>query len=135
LLSAVQSAGERNRVLYLLKSRGMAHSNQMREFVLSNKGIDLVDVYVGPGAVYTGAARLGQEARDKAEALMAKHAAEIRERELNVEHRSLQAQIVALQTRLANLTAEQQLAKRAEQQRAAVAQVNQSQLARVRNAD
>jgi circadian clock protein KaiC len=52
LLDMVQSAGERNRVLYLLKSRGMAHSNQMREFVLSSKGIDLIEVYAGPGAVY-----------------------------------------------------------------------------------
>ena len=75
LLSMVQSASERNRVLYLLKSRGMGHSNQMREFVLSDKGIDLVDVYTGPGAVYTGAARLSQEAHDQAETLV-QHQAE-----------------------------------------------------------
>ena len=106
LLSMVQSASERNRVLYLLKSRGMAHSNQMREFVLSDKGIDLVDVYTGPGAVYTGAARLSQEAHDKAETLVQQQADERRQRELEQERRNLQAQVAALQTRLTNIAAE-----------------------------
>ena len=69
LLRMVESASERNRMLYVLKSRGMAHSNQMREFVLSDDGIELVDVYTGPGTVYTGSARLVQEAQDAAEAL------------------------------------------------------------------
>ena len=88
----------------------MAHSNQMREFVLSDKGIDLVDVYTGPGAVYTGAARLSQEAHDQAEALVQQQAAERRQRELEQERRNLQAQAAALQTRLANIAAEQRLA-------------------------
>ena len=117
LLSMVQSASERNRVLYLLKSRGMAHSNQMREFVLSDKGIDLVDVYTGPGAVYTGAARLSQEAHDQAEALVQHQADQRRQRELEQERRNLQAQAAALQTRLANIAAEQRLAAKLEQQR------------------
>ncbi|MCX6927842.1 MAG: circadian clock protein KaiC [Verrucomicrobia bacterium] len=106
LLSMVQSASERNRVLYLLKSRGMGHSNQMREFVLSDKGIDLVDVYVGPGAVYTGAARLSQEAHDRVEELVRHQAEERRQRELDQERRNLQAQVAALQTRLTNIAAE-----------------------------
>ena len=53
---AVETNGERNRVLHVLKSRGMAHSNQVREFLLTDHGIELRDVYVGPGAVLTGAA-------------------------------------------------------------------------------
>ena len=88
-------------MLYVLKSRGMAHSNQMREYVLSGKGIDLVNVYVGPGAVYTGAARLSQEANDKAEALVRKQAAARSERELEQERGALQSQLAALQARLA----------------------------------
>jgi circadian clock protein KaiC len=66
LVRMLESNGERNRILYVLKSRGLAHSNQMREFVLSDKGINLIDVYVGPGAVLTGSARLQQEAKDLA---------------------------------------------------------------------
>jgi len=62
-----ESEGERNRGLYILKSRGMSHSNQVREFVLSGKGIQLLDVYTGSGKVLTGAARLAQEERERAE--------------------------------------------------------------------
>jgi circadian clock protein KaiC len=104
LLSMVQSASERNRVLYVLKSRGMAHSNQMREFVLSDRGIELVDVYVGPGGVYTGTERINQEARDKAAALEAQQASTHRARELDQERRALEAQIAVLQVRLAGVT-------------------------------
>jgi len=67
LVRNLESEGERNRGLYILKSRGMSHSNQVREFVLSGKGIQLLDVYTGSGKVLTGAARLAQEERARAE--------------------------------------------------------------------
>ena len=67
LLRDIEIGGERNRGLYVLKSRGMAHSNQIREFLLSDRGIDIVDVYLGPGGVLTGSARVAQEAQEKAE--------------------------------------------------------------------
>ena len=62
--------GERNRGLQIIKSRGMAHSNQIREFLLTSKGIDLLDVYLGPAGVLTGSARVAQEAEEKAEILV-----------------------------------------------------------------
>ena len=65
LLRNVESNGERNRLLYVLKSRGSAHSNQVREFVLTDHGAELVDVYVGPAGVVTGSARVVQEARER----------------------------------------------------------------------
>ena len=68
LLRDLELNGERNRCLYVLKSRGMAHSNQIREFVLSRTGVRLLPAYVGSGTVYTGSARVAQEAREKAEA-------------------------------------------------------------------
>lgn len=64
-LRDVESSGERNRCVYILKSRGMAHSNQVREFRLSDHGISLVDVYIGDGALLTGSARLAQAARER----------------------------------------------------------------------
>lgn len=67
LLRNIEHGGERNRALFLLKSRGMPHSNQVREFQLSSRGIELLEVYAGPGALLTGAARVAQEARDTAE--------------------------------------------------------------------
>ncbi|MCE9613448.1 MAG: circadian clock protein KaiC [Lentisphaerae bacterium] len=69
LLQDLEGNGERNRVLYVLKARGMSHSNQVREFLISDHGIDLVDAYIGPGGVLTGAARAAQAAREKAEFL------------------------------------------------------------------
>jgi circadian clock protein KaiC len=70
LLRDIEFGGERNRGLYVLKSRGMAHSNQIREFRLTNHGIELLDVYVGADGVLTGSARLSQEAKDDAEELL-----------------------------------------------------------------
>ena len=69
LLYNRESNGEHNRQLYVLKSRGMAHSNQVREFILSSEGIKLREAYVGPEGVLTGSARLAQEAKDTAAAL------------------------------------------------------------------
>src|SRR4029077_3374752 len=60
--------GERNRGLYILKSRGMAHSNQIREFLLTDHGVQLTEVYLGPEGVLTGSARLAQEAKERATA-------------------------------------------------------------------
>jgi circadian clock protein KaiC len=70
LLRNVEFNGERNRTIYVLKSRGMAHSNQVREFVLSNKGIDLVDVSLGAERVLTGTARVAQEELERAAAVL-----------------------------------------------------------------
>ncbi len=66
LLRDIEIGGERNRGLYILKSRGMAHSNQIREFLLTDHGVELRDVYVGPSGVLTGSARLAQEAQEQA---------------------------------------------------------------------
>src|ERR1700690_2294639 len=68
LLQDFEGNGERNRVLYVLKARGMAHSNQIREFLISERGVDLVDAYIGPSGVLTGSARAAQTARETAEA-------------------------------------------------------------------
>jgi circadian clock protein KaiC len=67
----VDAVGERNRALYILKSRGMAHSNQVREYLLTSHGIDLVEVYTGPNGVLTGSARQAQEAYERAQAEIA----------------------------------------------------------------
>jgi circadian clock protein KaiC len=69
LVVTLESSGERNRGLYVLKSRGMAHSNQIREFLLTSHGVELLDAYIGAGTVLTGSARLTREAEDRAAAL------------------------------------------------------------------
>jgi circadian clock protein KaiC len=57
LVRDIEFNGERNRGLYVMKSRGMKHSNQVREFVITDKGLNLIEVYLGPGGVLTGSAR------------------------------------------------------------------------------
>jgi circadian clock protein KaiC len=92
----IELDGERNRALYVLKSRGMAHSNQLREFLLTERGVDLLDVYVGPEGVLTGSSRLSQEAREKATALARQHEASRRERDRIRKREALEARIEAL---------------------------------------
>jgi circadian clock protein KaiC len=92
----IELGGERNRALYVLKSRGMAHSNQLREFLLTDHGVDLMDVYIGPEGVLTGSSRLSQEAREKAAALALEEETNRRERERARKREALEAQIMAL---------------------------------------
>ncbi|MGA2242803.1 MAG: circadian clock protein KaiC [Verrucomicrobiota bacterium] len=98
LLQDFEGNGERNRVLYVLKARGMAHSNQIREFLISNRGVDLVDAYIGPSGVLTGAARVAQTAREKAEALASQQEAARRQRELKRKRAALEQQIAGLRS-------------------------------------
>jgi circadian clock protein KaiC len=112
LLYNRESNGEHNRQLYLLKSRGMAHSNQVREFILSSGGIKLREAYVGPEGVLTGSARLVQEAKDKAAALVREQEMERRTRELERKRREIMAQIDVLRAQLASEEAEQALLNR-----------------------
>ena len=81
-LRNVESNGELNRILYLLKSRGMKHSKQLREYRLTDHGIDLTDVYAGADGVLTGTARSIQEARERQEQLARQQTTERRRREL-----------------------------------------------------
>jgi circadian clock protein KaiC len=96
LLRDIELNGERNRGLYVLKSRGMAHSNQIREFLLTPHGIELTDVYLGPEGVLTGSARLAQEAKEKASKLRNSQEVQRKRRELERRQQALEAQIAAL---------------------------------------
>jgi len=98
LLQILEARGERNRGLYILKSRGMAHSNQVREFILSDDGIQLRDVYIGLSGVLTGSSRDNQEAKDLAEALDCQQQIEMRQRDIERKKLAIEAQILALNT-------------------------------------
>ena len=100
LLRDVESNGERNRLLYILKSRGMAHSNQVREFLITSHGLKLVEAYLGDEGVLTGSARVAQEARNAKDWRMTED--EIARKKLAYEHRrrAAEAQIEALRAGL-----------------------------------
>jgi circadian clock protein KaiC len=88
--------GERNRCVYILKSRGMAHSNQVREFVMSDGGIRLVPPYIGSGLVLTGSSRAAQEAKERADALVRSQEIDQRLEALERKRNALEAQIKVL---------------------------------------
>lgn len=98
LLRDIELGGERNRGLYVLKSRGMAHSNQIREFKLTDNGIELVDVYVDENGVLTGSARLSREMKDSAEILLRQQ--ELGNKKFRIERKrdAMEAQITVLRS-------------------------------------
>jgi circadian clock protein KaiC len=96
LVKTIESNGERNRGLYILKARGIAHSNQVREFLLTAHGIELIDAYVGPEGVLMGSARSSQVAREKAAAVEREHLTESKQRELQRKQELYEAQLQAL---------------------------------------
>jgi circadian clock protein KaiC len=106
VLRDIEAGGERNRGLYVIKSRGMQHSNQIREFVITSDGIDLLDVYAGPDGVLTGSLRASQEAREKAAAMARDQEQQRRQRDLKTRKVMLQAQIEALQHEASTLDQE-----------------------------
>jgi len=97
LLRDIELYGERNRGMYVLKSRGMANSSEIREFILSDHGVELREVYKGARGVLTGSARMAQEALEKAEVLSGWQDIELRKRDIERKRKVLEAQIIALQ--------------------------------------
>jgi circadian clock protein KaiC len=111
LVRDIELGGERNRGLYVLKSRGMKHSNQIREFLMTPQGIKLEEVYVGPEGVLTGSMRAAQEEREKAAALAREQELERKQRELTGRRAALEAQIAALRAEFQSVEDEAKLVK------------------------
>jgi circadian clock protein KaiC len=135
LLQDFEGNGERNRVLYVLKARGMAHSNQVREFLISSRGIDLVDAYIGPGGVLTGAARVAQAAREDAEALVHQQETARRQTELKSKRAALEQQIAELRSDYRNEALELRRLDEQDGTRARALTAERTELARLRRAD
>ncbi len=101
LLRDIEYGGERTRGMYILKSRGLAHSNQIREYLITDNGIKLLDAYLGPEGVLTGSARVAQEGRARAAA--AERLKELERTRRRAEHRR-----AAIEAKIAELEAELQ---------------------------
>jgi circadian clock protein KaiC len=135
LLRHIELEGERNRALYVLKSRGMAHSNQVREFLLTDRGVELVDVYLGAEGVLTGSARQAQEDRERAGARQRQQEIEGQRRRLAQKRDALEARILALRK---DFEAEEEEANRiiaSEKAREDVIRSNRHRMAASRRAD
>lgn len=98
LVKNIESNGERNRGLYILKARGVAHSNQVREFIVTDHGVELIDTYIGSEGVLMGSARSSQVARESAAEIDRQHATERRKRELTRKQELYEAQLMTLKS-------------------------------------
>ncbi len=104
----LETNGERTRGIFVLKSRGMAHSNQVREFLLTDHGVELIDVYIGPEGILTGSARVAQKARERSEIALREQEYQRQSRLWEQKRKRLEAQIAVLQAELAGEEAEAQ---------------------------
>jgi circadian clock protein KaiC len=93
----IEFNGERNRGMYIMKSRGMKHSNQVREFVITDKGLDLVEVYLGPDGVLTGSAREAQKLQEQTGEALREFAVSSKDREIMRKRKMLESKISNLQ--------------------------------------
>jgi circadian clock protein KaiC len=132
LLRDIELKGERNRGLYILKSRGMAHSNQIQEFLLTNQGIGLIDIYTGSGEVLTGSARAAQDAGEKAFELASRREADRRLREQERKRNALETKIAALRAEFDVETEEVHLMAEEEQKRQDVQVEDRLEMAHLR---
>lgn len=135
LLRDIELGGERNRGLHVLKSRGTAHSNQVREFLLTSKGVELRDVYVGPEGVLTGTMRTIQETRERAAAEARAQAIARKRREVERKRDALEAQIAALRSDFTSQESELEQLLAAEEAADRQIRDNRDDMARSRRAD
>lgn len=135
LLRDIELQGERNRAMYVLKSRGMNHSNQIREFLLTSKGIELRDAYIGPDGVLTGSARQSQEARERAASTVREQEIELKRRELERRREAMEARIIALRKEFEAIEVETKHVIEQEQLRGAVIQEDRERMAVSRRFD
>jgi circadian clock protein KaiC len=96
----IESNGERNRGLYVLKSRGMSHSNQISEYALTHEGVRMIEPYLGAAGVLTGSARVAQEARDQAEAQRRRETVERQRAQLQRKRALTERQIAELRAEI-----------------------------------
>ncbi|OHB50252.1 MAG: KaiC 1 [Planctomycetes bacterium GWF2_41_51] len=135
LLRNIETDGERNRLLYILKSRGMAHSNQVREFILSDNGIQLRNVYVGSGMVLTGSARLVQEAKDRSMELSDSQSSQRKQLELRQQQLAIDAQIASLKAQTEAINTEMKLIADNNRRKEAMIIQQKKEMSRLRNPD
>jgi circadian clock protein KaiC len=109
LVQTIEAHGERNRGLYVIKARGIDHSNQIREFNLSDKGIVLRDAYLGQGEVLTGSARVAQEALERQKEIERKSTVAVAQHEIERKRRQIEAQVAALHAELEGYALEAEL--------------------------
>ena len=133
LVRDIEFNGERNRGLYVMKSRGMKHSNQVREFVISDEGLNLVDVYLGPEGVLTGSAREAQRLQEVTGAVLKDHALTRKDLEIDRKRNVLESKIASLREEFESVQDELNKSYVEDELRKQVLEKNREQLTRSRH--
>lgn len=128
----LESNGERNRGLYIMKARGMKHSNQVREFIITDHGIELVDVYLGPDGILIGSAREAQQLEEAAGDELKNYGATRTTREINRKRTVLEAKIASLKEEFESVKDELNRSQMEEKLRKEVLERNRQELTKNR---
>jgi circadian clock protein KaiC len=129
----IENNGERNRGLYIMKSRGMKHSNQVREFIITDNGLSLVDVFIGPEGILTGSAREAQQLNESAGKELRSHAVGRKDREIDRKRKVLEAQILSLKEEFDSVQDELNKSYLEEDLRKEILEKNRKQLSEIRS--
>ena len=134
-LNYLMQAGERNRGLSIVKSRGMAHSNQVRELILSNAGVTLTDTYTAGGEVLMGTMRWEKEGAERLAHEAAEVAAKLNRVKLDAEEAELEVRLKALQVELVAKQVEKALLARTTQSHKGELSRGRTRMRELRGAD
>ncbi|MBO0933097.1 circadian clock protein KaiC [Fibrella aquatilis] len=135
LVRDIESNGERNRGLYVMKSRGMKHSNQVREFVITDNGLELIDVYLGAEGVLTGSARIAQQLQEATGVALRDHAVSRKDREIERKRTVLESKIASLQEEFESVQDELNKTYVEDDLRKEIMEKNREQMTRSRHDD
>ena len=133
LVRDIEMNGERNRGMYIMKSRGMKHSNQVREFVIRDTGLDLVDVFLGPEGVLTGSSREAEQLKQEAGHVLRNFAVGRKDKEIERKRTVLEAKIASLKEEFESVTDELNKSYLEEDLRNSVIEKNRAALTNIRN--
>ena len=132
LVRDIELNGERNRGMYIMKSRGMKHSNQVREFVINDEGLNLVDVYLGPDGVMVGSAREAQMLHEETGEALRGHALSRKDREILRKRKVLEAQIANLKTEFESVEEELNKVYMEEELKKEIIEKNRKEMTKIR---
>jgi circadian clock protein KaiC len=135
LVKDIEFNGERNRGIYVMKSRGMKHSNQVREFVISDEGLNMIEVYLGPDGVLTGSAREAYMLQEQTGLALRNHAMGRKDREITRKRQVLEARIAALNSEFESVEDELNKVYEEEELRKQVLEKNRLELIRIRRGE
>jgi circadian clock protein KaiC len=131
----IEFNGERNRGMYIMKSRGMKHSNQVREFIITDNGLDLVEVYLGPDGILTGSAREAQMIKEETGVALQDYAIIAKDREVSRKRKVLEAKISSLQTEFESVEEELNKIYLQEQLKKQVTEKTRQEITRIRKGE